>query len=423
MADETSQSLPGLPASKSNHPFKSMTQPMINIRHLILTGLTALLAACGGGSGGPPEGGGQMPPTEVNVAQVVSREVTEWDEFNGRFAATESVQVRPRVSGYITRIAFSEGAEVAKGDVLVEIDDREYRAALARTQADLNRAQTRVKLAERDLERGRKLVAAKAMSGEEWDQKSAELDQAKADVVAMRAAVDQARLNMDFTKVTAPISGRVGAAMITEGNLVDPSSMLTTLVSLDPIYVWFEGDERTFLRYQGLIRGGERPSAREGGNPVRVGLTNEDGFPHEGVLDFVDNQLDPATGTIRVRAKLDNSDRRFTPGLFARVQLVGSAVHPAMLIHDQAVLTDQDRKYVYVVGENNSAQRKDVVLGGLVDGLRIVESGLDAADRVVINGTKKIFFPGAPLTPIEVPMNAPNTIAEAPAADAAAVPQ
>jgi membrane fusion protein, multidrug efflux system len=402
---------------------KPVTLSMIKFRHMILTALSALLAACGGGSGGPPEGSGQMPPTEVNVAQVVSRDVTEWDEFNGRFAATDSVQIRPRVSGYITRIAFEEGAEVAKGDVLVEIDDREYRAALARTQADLNRAQTRVKLAERDLERGRKLVAAKAMSGEEWDQKSAEVDQAKADVVAMRAAVEQARLNMDFTKVTAPISGRVGAAMITEGNLVDPSSILTTLVSLDPIYVWFEGDERTFLRYQDLIRGGDRPSARDGGNPVRVGLTHEDGFPHDGVLDFVDNQLDPASGTIRVRARLDNAERRFTPGLFARVQLVGSAVHPAMLIHEQAVMTDQDRKYVYVVGENNSAQRKDVMLGGLVDGLRIVDSGLDAADRVVINGTKKIFYPGAPLKPVDVPMNAPNTIAEAPAADAAAVPQ
>ncbi len=399
-----------------------MTLPMINFRPMILTGLAALLTACGGGDGGPPQDGGQMPPTEVNVAQVVSREVTEWDEFNGRLGATDSVQIRPRVSGYITRIAFDEGAEVARGDLLVEIDDREYRAALARTQADLNRAQTRVKLAERDLERGRKLVAAKAMSGEEWDQKSAELDQARADVVAMRAAVDQARLNLDFTRVTAAISGRVGAAMITAGNLVDPSSILTTLVSLDPIYVWFEGDERTFLRYQELIRGGDRPSARDGGNPVRVGLTNEDGFPHEGVLDFVDNQLDPATGTIRVRARLDNGDRRFTPGLYARVQLVGSAVHPAMLIHDQAVMTDQDRKYVYVVGDNNSAQRKDVVLGGLVDGLRIVESGLDAEDRVVINGTRKIFFPGAPLQPIEVPMTAPNTIAEAPAVGQAGAP-
>lgn len=381
--------------------------------------LLVFLAACGGGDSPPANGGGmQMPPTEVNVAAVVHKEVTEWDEFNGRFVAVERVDIRPRISGYITRIVCTEGAEVKKGDLLFEIDDREYRAALNRTQAEVERAQKRVARASRDIERGRKLVAAKAMSTEEWDQREAELKQAQADVSAMQAAVAQARLNVEFTRVTAPIAGRVGAAMITTGNLVDPSAVLTNMVSLDPIYVVFEGDERTFLRYQDLIRAGDRSSARAGGNPVRVGLANEEGFPHEGVLDFVDNQLDPATGTIRVRAKLSNSDRRFTPGLFARVQLVGSAKHAALLIHDQAVLTDQDRKYVYVVGEGNTAARKDVVLGSSVDGLRIVSSGLAPGDKVVVNGMKKIFFPGAPLQPVDVPMDAPNTIVEAPAAAA-----
>lgn len=384
-----------------------------NAQRVVLIVLTSLLlAACGGGGGGPPADM-QMPPTEVNVATVISKEVTEWDEFNGRFAAVESVQIRPRVAGYITRIAFDEGAEVKKGDLLIEIDDREYRAALARAEAELIRAKTRVTKAEREIERGRKLVAARAMSGEEWDSKSAELDQAKADVTAMQAAAAQARLNVDFSRVTAPIDGRVGAAQITVGNLVDPSAVLTSMVSLDPIYVVFEGDERTFLRYQDQIRAGARPSARGDGNPVRVGLTNEEGFPHAGVLDFVNNQLDPATGTIVVRAVLSNAERRFTPGLFARVQLIGSAVHPALLIHDQAVLTDQDRKYVYVVGEGSVATRKDVVLGSAVDGLRIVESGLAASDQVVVNGMKKIFFPGAPLKPVEVPMTAPNTVVQA----------
>lgn len=375
---------------------------------------TLLLAACGGGEAPPADGGGmQMPPTEVNVAAVVQKEVTEWDEFNGRFMAVERVDIRPRIQGYVTRIVCTEGAEVQKGELLFEIDDREYRAALNRAQAEVERAQTRVARATRDIERGRKLVAAKAMSTEEWDQREAELKQAQADVAAMQAAVVQARLNVEFTKVSAPIAGRVGAAMITTGNLVDPSAVLTNMVSLDPIYVVFEGDERTFLRYQDLIRNGDRQSARAGGNPVRVGLANEQGFPHQGVLDFVDNQLDPATGTIRVRARLGNSDRRFTPGLFARVQLAGSAVHQALLIHDQAVLTDQDRKYVYVLGEGNTATRKDVVLGGSVDGLRIVSSGLEAGDKVVVNGMKKIFFPGAPLQPLTVPMEAPNTIVEA----------
>jgi multidrug efflux system membrane fusion protein len=390
-----------------------------NDQRVVLILLSSLLlAACGGGGGGPPADM-QMPPTEVNVSTVISKEVTEWDEFNGRFAAVESVQIRPRVAGYITRIAFDEGAEVNKGDLLIEIDDREYRAALVRAQAEVDRAKTRVTKAERDIERGKKLVAAKAMSVEEWDGKRSELDQARADVAAMQAAAAQAQLNVEFSRVTAPITGRVGAAEITVGNLVDPTSVLTNMVSLDPIYVVFEGDERTFLRYQDLIRDGARPSARDGGNPVRVGLTNEVGFPHAGVLDFVNNQLDPGTGTILVRAVLDNAERRFTPGLFARVQLVGSAVHPALLIHDQAVLTDQDRKYVYVVGEGDTALRKDVVLGSAVDGLRIVESGLAAGDQVVVNGMKKIFFPGAPLKPVEVPMTEPNTVVEvAPAAAA-----
>lgn len=346
----------------------------------------------------------QMPPTPVNVAEVVNRPVTEWDEFNGRFVAVERVDIRPRIQGYITRIAFTEGAEVTKGDLLVEIDDREYRAALNRAEAEVKRAQTRVVRAERDIERGRKLVAAKAMSTEEWDQREAELAQAKADVAAMQAAAAQARLNVDFTRVTAPISGRVGAAMITSGNLVDPSALLTTMVSLDPIQVYFEGDERTFLRTRG--------EGKAIGRPVRIGLADEQGYPHEGVLDFVDNQLDPATGTIRARARLANPERRFTPGLFARVQLTGGAERQALLIHDQAVLTDQDRKYVYVVGEGNTALRKDVVLGSSVDGLRIVESGLAAGDRVVVNGMKKIFFPGAPLQPMTVPMDAPNTVVE-----------
>ncbi len=384
----------------------------MNTRKLIWLPLALAVVACGS-DGGPPGEQPQMPPTEVNVAQVVSREITEWDEFNGRFAAVDAVQIRPRVQGYLTRIAFEEGSEVKKGDLLFEIDEREYRAALARSEAEISRARTRVTLAERDVERGRKLVEARAMSREEWDQKSSELEQAKADVNAMVAASAQARLNVEFARIAAPIDGRVGRALITAGNLVDPGSVLTTLVSLDPIYVEFEGDERTYLRYQGLARSGDRPSSRDARNPVRVGLADEQGFPHVGEMDFVDNQLDPATGTIRARAVLENDQRLFTPGLFARVQLIGSAKHPAILIHDQAILTDQDRKYVYVVGPGNTAQRKDVQPGNSVDGLRIITSGLDASDKVVVNGMRKIFFPGAPLNPIDVPMDAPNTVVAA----------
>lgn len=386
---------------------------MPRLRSLPLIAALALLAACGGG-GGPPADM-QMPPTQVNVAPVVEREVAAWDEFSGRFAAVDAVEIRPRVMGYLTRIAYTEGSEVAKGDLLFEIDDREYRAALARAEAEVVRARTRVAKAERDVERGRKLVEIKAMSREEWEQKEAELAQAKADVAAMQAAAEQARLQLDFTRVTAPIAGRAGEARIKVGNLVDASAVLTDMVSLDPIHVHFEGDERTWLRYRERNREGTGPGTRP---QVQVGLANEQGHPHAGEVDFVDTRLDPATGTIRARAVLANPDRRFAPGLYARVRLLGSAAQPELLIHEQAVLTDQDRKYVYVVGEGNAAQRKDVVLGAMVDGLRIVEEGLAPGDQVVVNGMRKIFFPGAPLDPVTVPMTAPNTIVEAPAAAA-----
>jgi membrane fusion protein, multidrug efflux system len=188
------------------------------------------------------------------------------------------------------------------------------------------------------------------------------------------------------------------------------------VVSLDPMYVYFEGDERTYLKYQNMARAGERPSSRDVRNPVRMGLANEQGYPHEGYMDMVDNQLNPQTGSIRARAVFDNKDGVFTPGLFARVQLLGSGKHNAMLIHDRAVLTDQDRKYVYTVGSKGEALRKDVVLGATVDGLRIVTSGLDGSEQVVINGTSKIFFPGAPLKPFTVPMDQPDLQPPAPAA-------
>jgi len=385
--------------------------------------LTLAMAACGkveAPAEAPANGG--MPPLEVNVAQVVSKEVTEWDDFTGRFVAVDTVDIRPRVAGYLTKIAFKEGEEVKKGDLLFEIDAREYQASLARARADAERARTRVALAKTVLERSDKLVKARALSGEEYDARVAEQKQASADLGAMQAAVTQAELSVGFTEIRAPIDGRMGVALITPGNLVDASSKLGTLVSLHPIYVYFEGDERTFLDYQGMARRGERENSRLVRSPVHVGLANEEGFPHSGELDMIDNQLDPGTGTMRARAVLDNTERLFTPGLFARVQLVGSAKKQALLIHEQAVLTDQDRKYVYVVGPENKAMRKDVVLGARIEGLQIVESGLEAGDRLVVNGVRKIFFPGQDLKPIEVPMNEPNRIAapgQAPAEAAA----
>jgi multidrug efflux system membrane fusion protein len=385
---------------------------LVNASLLMLLGLA--LAGCSG-SAAPPQ---MPPPPQVNVATVVKKDVTLWDEFTGRIEAVDKVEVRPRVAGYLEHANFEEGRQVKKGDLLFQIDDREYRAAHARAVAEVERARSRAALAQRQLERSRQLVESKLVARNDLDQREDDLAQAQADIKAMQAAAEQARLNLEFTRVTAPIDGRVGKALVTPGNLVAPgSSLLTTVVSMDPVYVSFEGDENTYLRYQGLERSGELPSAREAGNPVRMGLADEEGYPHEGTMNFVDNELDAGTGTIRARAVFSNKDGLFTPGLFARVQLLGSGAQSALLINDRAVLTDQDRKFVYVIGPENKALRRDVKLGAQVDGLRIVSQGLTAEDRVVVNGVQKVFFPGMPVDPQAVPMDKPE---QAPAGAAAA---
>jgi multidrug efflux system membrane fusion protein len=392
--------------------------------------MISMLAACSGGGGDAM----QMPPTEVNVATVVSRPVTQWDEFTGRIEAVEHIEIRPRAAGYLTGIHFQEGRAVKAGDLLFSIDDREYRAAVASARADVARAEARRTLAETEFKRSQTLVEARAVSAGELESRQNEAAQAEADVLAARARLDQAELSLSFTRITSPIDGRASVARLRVGNLVSPGEpVLTTVVSLDPVYVSFQGDERAYLRYQALARSGERESSRDAANPVRVGLADEQGFPHEGRMVFLDNAVDPATGTIFARAELANPDGVFTPGLFARVQLLGEQLEQALLVHPQAVLTDQDRRYVYVADQvtlppemggtgqpHLGAVRKDVVLGPTIDGLVVVEQGLDADDRVIVNGMRKIFFPGAPVQPIEVPMDQPNTVQAASAAAPAA---
>ena len=275
------------------------------------------------------------------------------------------------------------------------------------------RAKTRDELAGQELARSERLAAARAVSAEELEQRRGEVRQARADLEAARAELALARLQLEFASIRAPITGRVGEALVRPGNLVTAGvSLLTTLVSVDPVHVVFEGDENIYLKYQDQARSGDRPSSRDVRNPVRVGLVNEEGFPHTGEMDFVDNALDPQTGTIRGRALLPNPDGVFTPGLFARVRLLGSREYPALLIHDMAVLTDQDRKYVYVLGPNSEAVRRDVVLGRAIEGLRVVLEGLAPGDQVVVNGVRKIFFPGAPLDPATVSMEQPLAVAQ-----------
>jgi membrane fusion protein, multidrug efflux system len=345
------------------------------------------------------------PPPEVSVAQVVSRDVRQWDEFTGRVSAVETVELRPRVSGYVERVAYEEGQEVRKGDLLFLIDQRSYRTAFDRARADLERARSEAKLAASEFVRAQTLVDARAISGEEFDARKAAATQGNAAVRAAEAALDRARLDLEFTEVRAPIDGRAGRAVVTVGNLAQAdSTLLTTLVSLDPVHVYFEADEQTYLGYNELARRGERGESR---NPVRIGLANETGYPHSGTLDFTDNQVDPRTGTIRARAIVPNPDRVFTPGLFARVQLEGSGVFHALLIDDKAVLTDQDRKYVYVLGPGNTAVRRDIELGRMVDGLRVVSAGLESADQVIVHGVQKVFVAGMPVTPQVIAMGDP----------------
>ena len=360
------------------------------------------------------------PPPQVNVAQVVQKKVKLWDEFSGRIEAVETVELRPRVSGYLAAVHFHEGSEVSRGQLLFSIDDREYRAAVESARANLARAQSRVALARTELARSERLIKEQATSQGELDQRRGELQQALADAGSMQAAVTQAELNLSFTRITSPINGRIGAAMVKPGNLVSPgSSLLSTVVTMDPIYVTFEGDEQVYLKYQAMSQNGQRPSSRDARNPVQVGLANETGYPHKGEMVFVDNQLNPGTGTIRAKAELSNADGVFTPGLYARVRLLGSGEQTVMLIHEMAVSTDQDRKFVYVLGDKNSTVRKDVVLGESVDGLRVVRKGLDPKDIVVVNGVRKIFFPGAPVNPNTVPMDKPDQAPPAPANQAA----
>ncbi|AWP32988.1 efflux RND transporter periplasmic adaptor subunit [Pantoea eucalypti] len=371
---------------------------------LTLLGMVLLITQLSGCDKGVAQNA-PPPPPEVSAAPVLIKPVSQWDNFNGRVEAVQSVQLRPRVSGYIDSVNYREGDEVKKGQVLFTIDDRSYRAALEQAKAELARALSQASLARSESGRSEKLIGTQAISREAWEQRRSAASQAQADVLAAEAAVDMAQLNLDFTRVTAPIDGRASRAQITAGNLVtagDSASVLTTLVSQQQMYVYFDVDENTFLNYQAMARQGQQRHAL----PVEIALVGEQGFPHQGKIDFTDNQLTASTGTIRMRALLDNQQRQFTPGLFARVRLPGSAQFEAVLIDDKAVLTDQDRKYVYVVDGEGKAQRRDIQPGAMIDGLRIVKSGLHAGDKVIIAGLQKVFMPGMPVTAQQVAMRA-----------------
>ncbi|HKN66105.1 MAG TPA: efflux RND transporter periplasmic adaptor subunit [Gemmatimonadaceae bacterium] len=360
--------------------FRSLS-PLRSAMALLLAGW--LVSGCEKAQSAPP-------PPQVTVAPAITRTVADEDEFTGHFESVNSVEVRPRVGGFVERVAFTEGAIVHQGDVLFTVDARPYEAEVARAEAALAQARTRKELADMELERAQRLVSTQAISREELDARTSGRAESDAAIKSAEAALRLARLNLDWTVVRAPITGRVSRAEVTSGNLVQAgpagSTLLTTIVSMDPIYVYFDSDEQAYLKYMQVRQAG----ARAIGRTVYVGLASESGFPHEGAVDFVDNQVDRSAGTIRVRAVLPNKSLLFTPGLFARVRLVDGNRHDATLIQDRAIGTDQDRKFVLVLNDDNTLAYRPIVIGRLVDGLRTVESGLKPGERVVVNGQMRV---------------------------------
>lgn len=338
-------------------------------------------------------------PPEVTVAEVLVKPLRDWDEFTGRLEAVNSVEIRPRVGGYIEAVNFEEGSRVRKGQLLFQIDSRPYRAEVGRLTAEQQRARAQAELARANRDRAQRLLDQNAIAREEYDRLATAATAAAADVGAVDASLEAARLNLEFTRITAPIDGRVSRAMITAGNLVDSSALLTTLVSDDPIYASFDADEQTYLRYQGRGDG----DGTQGDKPVFMGLVNEQGYPRQGRLDFIDNRLDPRTGTIRGRAVFANADGALTPGLFARVRLVAGEQRERVLIDDRAIGADLGKKFVLALTPDNRIEYRVVTLGAAVDGLRIVESGLAAGEVIVVNGLQHA-KPGETVTPVRAAM-------------------
>jgi RND family efflux transporter MFP subunit len=362
------------------------------------------------------------PPPDVSVAVVVQKTVKDWDEYTGRLQAIENVEVRPRVSGYIDKIEFTQGKLVKEGDLLVRIDPRPYQAKVDSAMAELRRAKVGQELAGKELARVEKLKATGAVSTEEVDERSSGLSQAEANVGVAEAALDSAALDLSFTQVKSPINGRVSRAEVTRGNLVsggfNGGTLLTSVVSIDPIYVEFESDENAYLRYAKLVRSGALESPREIQTPIEVGLANEDGYPHPGMLTFVDNQLNPQTGTVRARAVLENKSNYFTPGLFVRVRVLVSASQLSILVDDRAISSDQAQKYVLVLGAENKTEYRAVKLGPIIDGLRVVRAGLKPGEQILVDGLQRV-HPGMPVNPkvVEMGSRPAGEIAAAPAAD------
>ncbi len=335
------------------------------------------------------------PPPDVTVSKPLVQDVTEWDEYTGRLQAVDEVEIRSRVSGYLESINFKDGEIVEEGQLLFLIDPRPYQAVLDQNKAALTRAQVRLKLAKNDLNRAQRLFKSRAISEEELDSRTQEERQAVAALEEAKAAVNAAELDVEFTQIKSPIKGRIGRNLIDIGNIVSggsaESTLLATIVSLDPIHFYFTADERAFLKYVRLAKEGSRPSSRTTANPVQLELADEDGFPHHGVMDFVDNRVDEATGTMQARAIFENPDLLLTPGLFAKIRLLGKGPYKATLLPDASILSDQSIKFVYVLNsESNTVDRREIELGRTFHNLRVITKGIEENDLVVINGIQRV---------------------------------
>jgi len=360
----------------------------------LLTSLTALaaaavLAACGAQAKQEVA----PPPAQVTITAVAFKSLRQWDDFTGRLEAIDTVEIRPRVGGYVDGARFQEGARVHKGQVLFEIDPRPFQAEANRANAEVARARAQLDLAIVNRERGQRLIDQNALARSEFDRLSSEEKAAQANLAAASAAYQTARLNLEFTRVVSPIEGRVSKALITRGNLVTQADLLTTVVSDTPIYAAFNADEQTFLKYAAAERGKQ--------SPVYMGLMTEDGYPHQGKLAFIDNAMDAKSGTISGRAIFANGDGRFTPGLFARIRLVSDASQNVALAPDRAVATDLGKRFVVVVGKDNKAEYRPVEIGPLAGNLRIIRSGLKPGDRVIVGGLQKV-KPGDTVNPVVI---------------------
>lgn len=364
----------------------------MRVRLVAVTGMitTALLIS---GCNKKPDPASTSPAPSVEVARVTQQAVKTWDSFNGRVSATDTVSILPRVGGYITRVAYREGSEVKKGDLLFVIDQRPYRTALDSARAQLERARASLALASQQDLRAQQLLKSSAVSKEEAEQKRAARDQSLADVHTAESAVAAATLNLEFTEVRSPINGRTGRAQLTLGNLaVADQSELTSVVSQNPVYVYFDPDEHSYLNYLKTLK-------TVSGTSVRIGLANDETLPYVGELNFLDNQVNATTGTVRARATVDNSERLLTPGLYAKVQLSVGDLAPAILVPDRAILTDQDKHYVYVLSADNTAQKRYIETGQLIDKQRVITSGLERNNTIIVSGLHALHADGTAVTP------------------------